>query len=106
MIFYTKSCLIWSYKTVRANKWTVKSGRSRAISLVWKHIIEAHTARDLTYAKDRLISLEGLHVEMQSVDVDEYHFGNWKSDYPRNLYWWSKEKANREANPIIPKVPS
>ncbi|KAI1456095.1 heterokaryon incompatibility protein-domain-containing protein [Annulohypoxylon moriforme] len=119
MVFYTKSNLIWVCKTRRSNEQNICLGGFYNTEYpLWRSVVETHSRRNLTYLSDRLVSLEGLRTlmasqgddETQSEDDsrgdDEYRFGMWKHDLPRDLYWAPDGKADRAENPIEPRVAS
>lgn len=55
----------------------------------WGRIIQEHSAREFTYEKDRLVSLEGLAGEIAKTKSykDTYCFGTWEIDVPECLLW-------------------
>lgn len=70
----------------------------------WYSLVEAYSARKLTYHTDRLPAIAGIAKEFASVLGDQYLCGLWKSDLTLGLVWsstsadesclWSLEHAS------------
>ncbi|KAG4441659.1 hypothetical protein IFR05_002866 [Cadophora sp. M221] len=61
----------------------------KEISNEWGQLVQEHSNRLFTYARDRLVSLEGLaskYRHFKPVD-DFYAYGIWGSDMPLHLLW-------------------
>jgi Heterokaryon incompatibility protein (HET) len=70
----------------------------------WYHLAENFSHRDITYATDRLMALDGLRAEHKLIRPgDSYILGHWKQELFVSLCWTTKN-ANRLINPLL--VPS
>ncbi|UKZ81932.1 hypothetical protein TrVFT333_009710 [Trichoderma virens FT-333] len=86
IVFFTKGTIIWSCKAITQRE-TGERCYSVSRNTRWKNIIEQYSDRQLTYATDRLIALEGLRMELGKKIACEYAFGVWKESLPNQLLW-------------------
>lgn len=86
IVFFTKAAIIWSCKAITQRE-TGERCYSISRNTRWKNIIEQYSDRQLTYATDRLIALEGLRMELGKKIACEYAFGVWKESLPNQLLW-------------------
>ncbi|KAL7933335.1 heterokaryon incompatibility domain-containing protein [Trichoderma chlorosporum] len=86
IVFFTKGTIIWSCKAITQRE-TGERCYSVSRNTRWKNIIEQYSDRQLTFATDRLIALEGLRTELGKKIACEYAFGVWKESLPNQLLW-------------------
>ncbi|KAK4075142.1 uncharacterized protein Triagg1_4806 [Trichoderma aggressivum f. europaeum] len=86
IVFFTKGTIIWSCKAITQRE-TGERCYSISRNTRWKNIIEQYSDRQLTYATDRLIALEGLRMELGKKIACEYAFGVWKESLPNQFLW-------------------
>ena len=90
-VYYTKELMVWLCKTVQiSEKGFLRPDMAERFgsAIQWTPLIEYHSAKDLTYETDRLVSLSGICREMAKIKPDdEYHWGIWKSEIHWNLLW-------------------
>lgn len=96
-VYYAKDRMIWLCKTLQTSErgFVGEGLRERDGSNIdWTELIEYHSARDLTYETDRLMSLSGISREVAKTRPDdEYNWGVWKSEIHRNLVWQRSRRA-------------
>ncbi|KAL9592021.1 MAG: hypothetical protein Q9179_007137 [Wetmoreana sp. 5 TL-2023] len=66
---------------------------------VWKKIVTAYTAGELTVASDKLVAISGLAKNMQISLQDEYLAGLWKGTLASDLLW--KVNRGKQANGLL-----
>ncbi|RFU77099.1 het-domain-containing [Trichoderma arundinaceum] len=86
IVFFTKGTIIWSCKAITQRE-TGERCYSVSRNTRWKNVIEQYSDRQLTFATDRLIALEGLRMELGKKIACEYAFGVWKESLPNQLLW-------------------
>ncbi|KAK1239428.1 hypothetical protein MKX07_008916 [Trichoderma sp. CBMAI-0711] len=86
IVFFTKGALIWSCKAITQRE-TGERCYSVSRNTRWKNVVEQYSDRQLTFATDRLIALEGLRMELGKKIACEYAFGVWKESLPNQLLW-------------------
>lgn len=86
IVFFTKGAIIWSCKAITQRE-TGERCFSVSRNTRWKNVIEQYSDRQLTFATDRLIALEGLRMELGKKIACEYAFGVWKESLPNQLLW-------------------
>lgn len=93
IIHFLDNGMVWvckSHAGTETGYYIVGRGLPREeLSNEWGQIVQEHSSRLFTYARDRLISLDGLaskyrHLKPQD---DFYAFGIWGSDMPLHLLW-------------------
>lgn len=68
-------------------------------SHVWKKIVTAYTAGQLTMASDKLVAISGIAKIWQTLLQDEYLAGLWKRTLPSDLLW--RALAGKQANGLL-----
>ncbi|KAL7808300.1 heterokaryon incompatibility domain-containing protein [Trichoderma aethiopicum] len=86
IVFFTRGALIWSCKAITQRE-TGERCYSVSRNTRWKNVVEQYSDRQLTFATDRLIALEGLRMELGKKIACEYAFGVWKESLPNQLLW-------------------
>ncbi|KAL6864463.1 HET domain-containing protein [Trichoderma novae-zelandiae] len=86
IVFFTRGALIWSCKAITQRE-TGERCYSVSRNTRWKNVVEQYSDRQLTFATDRLIALEGLRMELAKKIACEYAFGVWKESLPNQLLW-------------------
>jgi hypothetical protein len=86
IVFFTKGTIIWSCKAITQRE-TGERCYSVSRNTRWKNVIEQYSDRQLTFATDKLIALEGLRMELGKKIACEYAFGVWKESLPNQLLW-------------------
>ncbi|PTB63787.1 HET-domain-containing protein [Trichoderma citrinoviride] len=86
IVFFTKGAIIWSCKAITQRE-TGERCYSVSRNTRWKNVVEQYSDRQLTFATDRLIALEGLRMELGKKIACEYAFGVWKESLPNQLLW-------------------
>ncbi|KAJ4857696.1 heterokaryon incompatibility protein (HET) domain-containing protein [Trichoderma breve] len=105
IVFFTKGAIIWSCKAITQRE-TGERCYSISRNTRWKNIIEQYSDRQLTYATDRLIALEGLRMELGKKIACEYAFGVWKESLPNQLLWQVTKRIDGAAISDPLKLPT
>ncbi|KAK5997745.1 hypothetical protein PT974_00102 [Cladobotryum mycophilum] len=99
MVFFAKSTIIWSCKTITQRE-TGEKCFSIARNSRWKPIVECYSDRQLTFATDKLIALEGLRTESGRNSGYEYLFGVWRESLPDQLLWQVTRPVDGDSDEI------
>ena len=70
----------------------------------WPVFVRYYSRRDLSFKKDRLAAIDGLAKLLGTVRQDEYLFGFWTRDIPRQLFWM--RHRDMTLNTSLPQVPA
>ncbi|KAL7943842.1 heterokaryon incompatibility domain-containing protein [Trichoderma barbatum] len=105
IVFFTKGTIIWSCKAITQRE-TGERCYSVSRNTRWKNVIEQYSDRQLTFATDKLIALEGLRMELGKKIACEYAFGVWKESLPNQLLWQVTQRIEGAAISDPLKLPS
>lgn len=72
--------------------------------LTWKSIVENYSARQISFASDRLQAIAGIASELSYVWNDRYHFGMWHANLYQQLVWFAARP--QQAQKAVPGMPS
>lgn len=86
ILFFTPGALVWSCKEITQRE-TGERCYSTSRNMTWTVIVERYSDRKLTFAKDRLIALEGLRTKLGEKTGFNYAVGIWKEGLPNQLLW-------------------
>ncbi|KAH6608158.1 het-domain-containing [Trichoderma cornu-damae] len=86
IVFFTQGAIIWSCKAITQRE-TGERCYSVSRNIRWKNVVEQYSDRQLTFATDRLVALEGLRVELGKKMSCEYALGVWRESLPDQLLW-------------------
>ena len=56
---------------------------------LWKYIVEVYSAKQLTYASDKLVAISGIVKLMEQIFGDQYCAGLWRKNLAKQLFWAS-----------------
>ncbi|KAF6824956.1 hypothetical protein CPLU01_10556 [Colletotrichum plurivorum] len=78
----------WKLKNAREQE-SLDSGTPKNTygRLLWKEMVEAYTASDLTFPEDKLIALSAVAKRMSSILADQYVAGMWLGQLEVELLW-------------------
>jgi hypothetical protein len=62
----------------------------------WDKIVQAFTARNLTFQDDRLPAIAGIAKRFATITNDTYHAGLWRRDLLNGMLWYSKSATAKE----------
>ncbi|KAK2595484.1 hypothetical protein QQS21_006824 [Conoideocrella luteorostrata] len=105
IVFYTAGQLLWSCKSITQRQ-TGERCYSISRNTRWKNVIEQYSDRTLTYPTDKLVALEGLRVQLQSIYGCGYLHGMWKDSMPDHLLWQVTRKIKEIGATDALKLPS
>lgn len=80
---------------------------SRAL---WTWIVQDYSARDLTFASDKLVAISGLARKIWSLNGDQYYAGLWRQGFELQLLWsrahWDTGPRDGEREAFAYRAPS
>ena len=86
IVHFTKGQLIWHCNTLAQREdGNLVEGLGKQTS--WNRIVRDYSHRKLTYAKDRLVALQGLGDITQAIRKQKYIWGMWEEDLLVHLLW-------------------
>ncbi|RYP08513.1 hypothetical protein DL764_001844 [Monosporascus ibericus] len=105
-IAYGANCLppeMPHWKGLQDMAWSrgVPAGDISAVWDLWQKLVEAYSARSLTYETDRLPALSGVASRVHRQLGFRYLAGLWKEGLPANLCWERKPKHGHENQALV-----
>ena len=76
------------------------------LCLKWARLVENYSARQLTYASDRLLAIGGIAQEMDCIQLGNYAAGLWQGLIPTNLLWTVDDHPHVEEQVNSSNIPS
>jgi hypothetical protein len=113
LLSFTHDCIVWRCNTMSANErhpmglsgpsphrgdlframHCILSGIEQSSTSMdpyscWYHVVNAFTARNLTFQDDKLPALAGIAKRFAAITNDTYHAGLWRRDLLTGMLWY------------------